>query len=114
MSFIFRVLLTVTHTFFPYRSNETEYDLVFLEALLYQSYHGLIHHVGSPPFIGVVSFEGFWTAPEAVGIPTNPAFIPDVLLPYGNHMTFCERLQNTLFWLWMRCVKLLDIADPCL
>jgi len=112
MSFRFRVPLIVTYTVFPYRSNETKYDLVFLEALVYQSYHGLIHHVGSPPFIGVVSFEAFWTAAEAMGTPTNPAFIPDALLPYGNHMTFYERLQNTLFWLWMRYVKLLDIADP--
>jgi glucuronosyltransferase len=84
------------------RSNETKYDLVILEALVYQSYHGLIHHVGSPPFIGVVPYESFWTAAEAVGNPTNPAFIPDILLPYGNHMTFYERLQNTLFWLWVR------------
>jgi hypothetical protein len=114
MSLRFRVPLRVTYTLFPYRSNETKYDLVFLEALVYQSYHGLIHHVGSPPFIGVVSFEGFWTAAEAVGNPTNPAFIPDVLLPYGNHMTFYERLQNTLFWLWLRYVRLVDIADPCL
>jgi hypothetical protein len=81
---------------------------------VYQSYHGLIHHVGSPPVIGVLSFECFWTAADAVGTPTNPAFIPDVLLPYRNHMTFYERLQSTLFWLWMRCVKFVDIANPCL
>jgi hypothetical protein len=85
---------------------------VLLEANFYQSYHGLIHHVGSPPIIGVISFEFLWTAAEAVGIPTNPAFIPEIFLPYGNRMTFFERLQNTLFWLWMRCVKLVDIALP--
>ena len=114
MSFRFRVPLRVTYTLFLYRSNETKYDLVFLEALVYQSYHGLIHHVGSPPFIGILSYEALWTAAEAVGNPNNPAFIPDILLPYGNHMTFYERLQNTLFWLWMRYVKLVNIADPCL
>jgi len=68
--------------------------------------------VGSPPFNGVLSNEALWTAAEAVGIPTNPAFVPETFLPYGNHMTFFERLQNTLFWLWMRCVKLVDIALP--
>jgi hypothetical protein len=96
---------------FPCRSNETKYDLVFLEAMVYQGYYGLIHHVGSPPFIGVLSYESVWTAFAAVGNPTNPAFIPNVLLPYGNRMTFYERLQNTIFWLWMRYVKLVDIAD---
>jgi len=83
-----------------------------MEALLYPSYHGLIHHVGSPPVIGVLSLEFLWTAAEAVGIPTNPAFVPDLFLPYGNHMTFYERLQNTLLWLFGRCVKLVDIALP--
>jgi len=97
MSFKFRLPLRGTYTLFPYRSNDNKYDLVFLEALVYQSYHGLIHHVGSPPFIGVVSFECFWTAAEAVGNPTSPAFIPDNSLPSGNRMTFYEGLQNTLF-----------------
>jgi hypothetical protein len=85
---------------------------VFLEALMYQGYHGLIHHVGSPPVIGAASLELLWTAAEAVGIPNNPAFIPEIFLPYGNRMTFYERLQNTLFWLWIRCVKLVNVALP--
>jgi len=78
---------------------------VLLEALIFKSYYGLIHHIGSPPVIGIQSLGGLWSAAEAMGNPTNPAFIPDALLPYGNRMTFYERLQNTLFWLWMRCVK---------
>ncbi|XP_033607656.1 UDP-glucuronosyltransferase 2B31 isoform X1 [Cryptotermes secundus] len=84
------------------RSNATKYDLVFLEALLYQSYHGLIHLVGSPPVIGILSLECFWTAGDAMGTPNNPAFVPEILLSYGNRMTFYERLQNMLFWLWIR------------
>jgi hypothetical protein len=32
----------------------------------------------SPPFIGVLSYEVFWTADEAMGNLTNAAFIPDV------------------------------------
>jgi hypothetical protein len=95
-----------------YRSNETKYDLVILEELLFQSYHGLIHHVGSPPVIGIQSHAGVLTAGEAIGNPTNPAFISEIVLPYGDHMTFYERLQNTLFWLWLRCVNLSDIASP--
>jgi glucuronosyltransferase len=94
-----------------YRSNKTKYDLVFLEGVAYQSYHGLIHHVGSPPVIGIVSYGTVLTAGEEIGNPTNPAFIPELLLPYETHMTFYERLQNTLFWLWMRCVNFVDIAN---
>jgi hypothetical protein len=77
MSFRFCVPLRVTYTLFPFRSNETKYDLVFLEALVYQSYHGLVHHASSPPFIGVLSYEALWIAAEAMGNPTNPASIPD-------------------------------------
>jgi hypothetical protein len=95
---------------FPSRSNATKYDLVFLEALTYQSYHGLIHLVGSPPVIGILSVECFWTTGEAMGTPTNPAFIPEILLSYGNHMTFYERLQNMMFWLWIRSVILVNIV----
>jgi glucuronosyltransferase len=91
---------------FDFRLNDT-YDLVFLEAIIFQSYHGLIHHVGSPPVIGIMSLECLWTAGDAMGTPTNPAFIPEVVLSYGNHMTFYERLQNTLFWLWIRSENLL-------
>jgi hypothetical protein len=89
------------------RSNDIRYDLVFLEAVAYQSYHGLIHRVGSPPVIGILSFESLSTAGEAMGNPNNPAFMPNVFLPNRNHMTFYERLQNTLFWLWIRSVNLL-------
>ncbi|GFG35080.1 hypothetical protein Cfor_04774, partial [Coptotermes formosanus] len=85
------------------RSNKTKYDLVFLEGVAYQSYHGLIHHVGSPPVIGILSYGSVFTAAEQVGNPTNPAFIPEIALPYGSHMTFYERLQSALLWLWMRC-----------
>jgi hypothetical protein len=92
--------------YFPYRTNKTKYDLVFLEALVFQSYYGLIHHIGSPPVIGILSLEVMWSAADAMGNPTNPAMIPQTMLPYGNGMTFYERLQNTLFWLWLRCVKI--------
>jgi hypothetical protein len=92
--------------YFSYRTNQTKYDLVFLEAIVFQSYYGLIYHIGSPPVIGILSFEAMWSAAEATGNPTNPATFPITLLPHGNRMTFYERLKNTLFWLWLRCVKI--------
>jgi hypothetical protein len=71
------------------------------------AYQSLVHRVGSPPVIGILSFESLSTAGEEMGNPTNPAFMLDIFLRYGNHMTFYERLQNTLFWLWIRSVNLL-------
>jgi len=104
---LFRIPIKEIHTLSPYRTNQTNYDLVFLE-VQFQSYYGLIHHVGSPPVIGIQSHAGLTVAGEATCNPTNPAFVPQITLPHGNRMAFYERLQNTLFWLWMRCVNLLQ------
>jgi hypothetical protein len=82
---------------FPCRSNETKYDLVFLEALVYQCYYGLLRHVCSPPFIGVLALELFCTEDETVGSPTNPAVNPQLTHSYYNHMTLYKRLHNTVF-----------------
>jgi hypothetical protein len=95
------------HTLSAYRSNETNYDLVFLEVQVFQSYYGLIHHVGSPPVIGIQSHGSLIIAGETTGNPTNPAFIPEIAFPYGDNMSFYERLQNSLLWLWLRYVNLL-------
>ncbi|KAJ9587485.1 hypothetical protein L9F63_028263, partial [Diploptera punctata] len=85
----------------------SSYDLVFMETLNYQSYHGLIHHVGSPPVICVFVFCVFILVSTIRNCPLNffqhllPMFLR-VLLYFSNHMAFYERLQNTLFWLWLR------------
>jgi hypothetical protein len=47
------------HSHFLFRSNETNYELVFLEALVYQIYYGLLLHVSSLPGIGVLSLKFF-------------------------------------------------------
>jgi hypothetical protein len=66
---------------------------VFLQEKVFQSYRGLVHHLESPPVIGIQSHASLTTAGEANGNPTNPALFPDILLPYGNRMTFYERLE---------------------
>ncbi|KAJ9584434.1 hypothetical protein L9F63_021227, partial [Diploptera punctata] len=83
------------------KSNKS-YDLVFLQTLLRQCYYGLVHHVGSPPVIGFVSMGYMWSLPDSIGTTSHPSYIPDILLPYTDHMTFFERLDNTLFWLFKR------------
>jgi len=105
---LFRIPIKEIHTLSTYRTNQTKYDLVFLEVQVFQSYYGLIQHFGSPPVIGIQSHVSLVIAGEATGNPKNPAFIPEVMLPYGSRMAFYERLQSTLFWLWARCVNLIQ------
>ena len=71
---------------------------------MYQCYYGLIHHLGSPPWIGVLSLGATWTIADSIGLPTNPSYIPEIFMDLSNHMTFYERLQNTLFWIVIRLV----------
>jgi hypothetical protein len=108
----FHIPINVIYILFSYRSNQTKYDLAFLEAHFFQSYHGLIHHVGSPPVIGILSYAYLSTAVEAIGNPINPAFISDILFPFGHRMTFYERLKNTVYWLWFRWVHLVQTVCP--
>ena len=78
------------------------FDLVFLELSRFQCYYGLVHHVGSPPVIGIRTVGITSPTLAAVGNPNNPAYFPDYYLPYTSSMTFFERLQNTLYYLWYR------------
>ncbi|XP_021942239.1 UDP-glucuronosyltransferase 2C1-like isoform X3 [Zootermopsis nevadensis] len=81
-------------------STNTSFDLVFMEMSRYQCYYGLIHHVGSPPVIGIRSVGTTSATLAAVGSPNNPAYFPDYYLPYTGHMTFFQRLHNTAIYVW--------------
>jgi hypothetical protein len=104
---LYRIPIKGIQTLSFCRSNQTKYNLVFPEAQVFQSYYGLIHHVGSPPVIGIQSHASLAIAGEATGNPTNSAFIPQIMLPYGDRKSFYERLHSTLLRLWGRCVNLL-------
>ncbi|KAJ9584429.1 hypothetical protein L9F63_021222, partial [Diploptera punctata] len=90
-------------------SSNTSYDLVFIEALIFYSFHGLIHHVGSPPVIGIMSFECTLTASYSSGIPDNPSYHPDSMLHFSDHMTFYERIESTMFWLFLRYTDMVTV-----
>ncbi|KAJ9595581.1 hypothetical protein L9F63_013249, partial [Diploptera punctata] len=83
-------------------TSNTSFDLVIMEAVVMQSYYGLVHHVGSPPVIGIMSIGLIWNLADSIGTPSNPSYIPETFLHFSDHMTFYERLQNTIFWLYAR------------
>ncbi|KAK7788727.1 hypothetical protein R5R35_013368 [Gryllus longicercus] len=86
--------------FLRYNASE-KFDLVFIEALMYQAYYGLLHTVGSPPLIGMVSLGGLAFNYNAIGNPHNPAVNPDVFSKNSENMNFWERLENTYIYLWL-------------
>ncbi|KAK7793475.1 hypothetical protein R5R35_010151 [Gryllus longicercus] len=84
------------------RNNASQgYDLVFLEWLMYQAYFGIVHAVGAPPLVGIVSLGGFAVTYNAIGNPNNPAYNPEILSGNSDRMTFWERLQNTYSSLYL-------------
>ncbi|XP_067000256.2 UDP-glucosyltransferase 2 isoform X2 [Anabrus simplex] len=82
-----------------------KFDLVVSEKLFFPAYYGLVHHVGSPPVVSVISFGGKSVHHSTIGNPSNPSYIPDVLTYTSDHMNFWERLYNTyvnvkLHYIW--------------
>ncbi|GLH16131.1 uncharacterized protein LOC108744108 [Gryllus bimaculatus] len=77
------------------------FDLIFFEWFGYEAYYGLIHAVGSPPIVGIVSLGGSAIQYNAIGNPNNPAVNPEVLAGYSDRMTFWQRLDNTYTNMWM-------------
>ncbi|KAK7788697.1 hypothetical protein R5R35_012811 [Gryllus longicercus] len=79
------------------RYNATQgFDLVFFEWWGYEAFFGLIHAVGSPPVIGILSFGGSIVQFRSIGNPHNPAVNPDVFTGFSEKMTFWERVQNLI------------------
>ena len=48
---------------------------------------------------------------EALGNPTNPSYIPNLMLDLGTEMDFRERLLNTLFHLFMQFMSAVFSMD---
>jgi hypothetical protein len=107
----FKLLSLACHYSRVHPSSNRSFDLVFIEMSRYQCYYGLVHHVGSPPVIGIRTVGITAATLAAVGNPNNPAYFPDYYLPYTSYMTFFERVHNTAFYMWNRYVHS-NVAGP--
>ncbi|XP_047110697.1 UDP-glycosyltransferase UGT5-like isoform X1 [Schistocerca piceifrons] len=75
--------------------SQPSFDVVILESLMFQCYYGLIHQMGSPPMIGFVSVGAPAPVLSSFGNPNNPAYSPDFMVGYTDHMSFWERVYST-------------------
>ncbi|XP_046994330.1 UDP-glucosyltransferase 2-like [Schistocerca americana] len=85
----------------PYNEmlQEQKLDLVIMETVTVFCYFGFVHQLGSPPVVGFLSSGVPGTLSYAMGDYVNPAYMADVMTSYSDHMTFWQRLQNTLSFL---------------
>nr|CAD7260617.1 unnamed protein product [Timema shepardi] len=75
-------------------ANTEKFDLIIVDITGMECVLGYIHKFGSPPVIGITAYSHpVWTS-YATGNPHNPAYFPEITLPFSNRMTFKERLQN--------------------
>lgn len=73
-----------------------KFDIVLTEQFL--SDCGLaIAHILDCPVVGLQSHAMMPWTHDRFDQPNNPAYVPTLLLKYGSHMSFLERVENTLF-----------------
>nr|CAD7201415.1 unnamed protein product [Timema douglasi] len=75
-------------------ANTEKFDLIIVDLTGLECVQGYIHKFGSPPVIGITAYSHpVWNS-YATGNTHNPAYFPEITLPFSNRMTFKERLQN--------------------
>lgn len=73
---------------------EGDYDVILVEHFNSDCMLGLVHNYGVPS-VGLMSCAMMPFTPLRVGGPDNPAYVPGMMSPLTDKMTFLERLENT-------------------
>lgn len=76
---------------------DVNFDLVLYESMWATPYLALVHKIGSPPVIGIVTMEKSIWFDYAMGCPADPAYVPAVPF-YSDHMTFFQRIVNIYYY----------------
>ncbi|XP_058832777.1 UDP-glycosyltransferase UGT5-like isoform X2 [Topomyia yanbarensis] len=75
-------------------SNE-KFDLIVMEAFMNDAMLGFAHHFNAP-CIGMSTFGASKWTTDLVGTPAPPSYVPNPFLAFTDHMSFKERLINTV------------------
>ncbi|XP_063243051.1 UDP-glycosyltransferase UGT5-like [Bacillus rossius redtenbacheri] len=76
------------------KSNEN-FDLIIAETFYCEGLLGLSQKF-SVPFVGVSTFSGTENIKDIVGDPFPYSYVPSPFITFNDHMTFFQRLQNTI------------------
>ncbi|KAL1129759.1 hypothetical protein AAG570_012703 [Ranatra chinensis] len=71
------------------------YDLVLVELFTTDCFLSAVDGLRAP-FIGISSSSIFPTTGSRLGNPENPAYVPNMFLPFDDNMPFWSRVQNTV------------------
>lgn len=82
---------------FIFRTNDT-YDLIISESIGYQCLNPLYEKWNTAPKVAILSMGMHAFNYMHKGIPNNPAYNPDIWKGSTDHMTFRDRVENTIMW----------------
>ncbi|KAK5645028.1 hypothetical protein RI129_006328 [Pyrocoelia pectoralis] len=80
-------------------SEDHHFDLVIIEQFINEAFRGFCHHYRAPCITLSTVASNRWTNRQ-MGNPTNPSYMPELFLPYSDHMNFFQRLQNSIVMFW--------------
>ncbi|XP_049767214.1 UDP-glycosyltransferase UGT5-like [Schistocerca cancellata] len=86
-----------------FSSNE-KYDVMIIEIFFCECFLAL-SHIFKIPVIQFATFSPPAWMGDVVGNPSPPAYVPEPFLEYSDHMTFFQRLHNTVFSTYCRVVR---------
>lgn len=76
--------------------NSTNFDLVFIEFLMFPSV-SVFAYKNQAPLIGMASLDILVPGHQIIGNPVNPSYFADSLLGQSDRKTFFERVRTTVF-----------------
>jgi hypothetical protein len=82
-------------------SRHHHFDAIIVEAFMNECFLGFAHKFKAA-IIQICPFGGTHWMRDWVGNPNPYAYIPDTFLEYSHHMSFWERLTNTVFGVYWR------------
>lgn len=80
------------------KSNE-KFDLFIMEAFMNEAFRGFQHHYQVPCVVLSTVGAGTWIN-YLVGNPNNPSYASDIILGYGDKMTFFQRIVNNFMYVF--------------
>ncbi|XP_046980105.1 UDP-glycosyltransferase UGT5-like [Schistocerca americana] len=81
-----------------------KFDVMIMEEFFCECFLPLAHKFDIP-VIGFTTFAPSAWQGDIVGNPSPYSYVPDTFLTYTDHMTFFERLHNTLYVLFCKVIR---------
>lgn len=87
-----------------YKGVENPFDLIIHDNTIADALLGLVPLFGNPPLLLATTYGSPQWMTSRAGNVFNPAYVPSMISSSGQHMTFYERLVNTVHYVFIECV----------